>query len=55
MVCPYRKSIHIVETNYEKDDTTTKTYREDYMYESCAKEECGAWHDGKCNYRSEKV
>lgn len=42
MICPYRRSIHIYEKNIEKEDIQEHIYREDYLYETCLKEECGA-------------
>lgn len=51
MICPYRKSIHLYEITTEEDGKTTHEYREDYMYEICVKEQCGAWHRDKCEYR----
>lgn len=51
MICPYKKSVHLFETTLEENGKTTHEYREDYMYEICLKEDCGVWHDGKCEYK----
>lgn len=51
MICPYKKSIHTVEITEEIEDKTIHTVREDYVHEQCLKENCGAWHDGKCEFK----
>lgn len=59
MQCPYnRKSLKYVK-DYKNDlvdeeNGILKGYKEAYFEEyslmECAKENCGVWQDGKCNY-----
>ena len=54
MICPYNTKVDVTVTETETDDergivkTVTKTM---YKMLDCHKEECGAWQDGRCNYR----
>lgn len=58
MICPYSfAAIEQVNQNkYEYDTDGHNTFHEHKMVESrkfaeCAKEGCGAWHEGRCRYR----
>ena len=56
MICPY--ICHVIQTNqnrYEYDEEGRNTFHEHILAEqkvplTCAREDCGAWRDGRCTY-----
>lgn len=59
MRCPYNfKSETVLEIwkNSLDDDQiqtgSTTTKRIEYEYMECGKENCAAWHDGRCQYKA---
>ena len=56
MICPYIG--HVIQTNqnrYEYDEEGRNTFHEHILAEqkvslTCAREDCGAWRDGRCTY-----
>ena len=58
MICPY--ICHVIQTNqncYEYDEYGRNTLHEHILAEqkvplTCAKQDCGAWHDGRCAYEA---
>jgi len=58
MICPYNDSkIKYVKQNMNNIDDSTNniTSTEEMLIQEhtpmkCYEEECGVWHDGKCNY-----
>ncbi|HEY5586718.1 MAG TPA: hypothetical protein VIK78_19790 [Ruminiclostridium sp.] len=57
--CPYNRKQENCVKQYKNDLINEETgiikgYTEGYVVEfklmDCPKEECGAWHNGKCNY-----
>ena len=54
MICPY--ICHVIQTNqnrYEYDEEGRNTFHEHILAEqkvplTCAREDCGAWRDGRC-------
>jgi hypothetical protein len=59
MKCPYENDIEQVnQTSYDYNESGQNTFYEHKLFEhrtfvDCLKENCGAWQDGKCNYRGE--
>jgi hypothetical protein len=57
MVCPYIISVRdSEECDMELDDNGVQTHYHKISMTirvpmRCKKEECGAWHDGKCNFQ----
>lgn len=58
MVCPYLFTVkQIYKKSYEYDDDGKTTVSTDILIEqqtpnSCKKEECAVWHDGRCQYKT---
>lgn len=59
MICPYTvDTVEVKQYRYEYDDNNLTTFVEE-IYKTkrtehdCKKTNCGAWADGKCNYKSE--
>ena len=55
MICPYVQNSHIqIQDNIRSQeyvDLVDKYITIDYWGNmQCKKEECGAWHDGRCEY-----
>lgn len=57
MKCPYavhRKTVTECHMEYEEDSDRQTMYREVSTsvaeFCECQKENCGAWHNGRCNY-----
>lgn len=57
MFCPYAvDTVTATQTTLEYDDNGNQTVantveKRKNRFLACAKEECGAWHDGRCHYR----
>ena len=58
MICPYLFTVkQIYKKSYEYDDDGKTTVNTDILIEqqvpnSCGKEECAVWHDGRCQYKT---
>lgn len=55
MFCPYLIKSSTVATIINKDvdgDETGSIIFEHYGHYDCVREECGAWYDGKCNFKN---
>lgn len=56
MKCPYAVSRHTVsQTIFEYDEDGKQTFQQtteqnNAEFVDCLKENCGAWHDGRCQY-----
>ena len=56
MICPYICPVTQVNQNrYEYDEEGRNTFHKHILAEqkvpfTCAKEDCGAWRDGRCAY-----
>lgn len=56
MICPYICHVdQIQQTLYTRDEDGAETMSTVVLHEAkipmtCAKEDCGAWHDGRCAY-----
>lgn len=57
MFCPYVQSaytrITLISYNGEGNENGSIIH-ENYINKECRKEQCGAWHKGKCNYKVEE-
>lgn len=56
MKCPYACNITVITQNInEYEDSNVKFLEQKQIikrqYIECKKEKCGAWCDGKCNYK----
>lgn len=57
MKCPYRdkKRVQIIIIKRSYEDGLENEYQqytnEEFELSECNKEECGAYYDGKCNYK----
>lgn len=60
MKCPYAVNRHTVsQTNFEYNEDGVQTFQQTVesntaSFLNCLEEECGAWKDGRCQYRSEE-
>lgn len=56
MFCPYAVNRHLIQqTTYEYDESGNVTMNQVIEHNTakfvkCQKEQCGAWHDGRCQY-----
>lgn len=58
MFCPYVRKSYLRATaiHYNEDVVEDGSLVfEKYQNETCKKEKCGAWCDGKCNYNERKI
>ena len=60
MICPYNRMAtkQVIQTSYTLDDSGNTTMTDQVVVEhhtlmECPEEGCGAWQDGKCNYKGE--
>ncbi len=61
MICPYNNRSETQFQSWKQSPDETGTLRNGFtatqtIYEpmECAKEQCGAWQDGKCGYNGSK-
>ena len=61
MICPYCVTAvtQINQNTYEYDESGNQTYHQHVLKEEktraeCAKEECGAWRNGMCCFKSDE-
>lgn len=59
MRCPYNykseTTLQVWKQNSDDNQVLTDgrtTTRIEYEYMECSKENCAAWHDGRCNYKA---
>lgn len=56
MVCPYAVNRHTVQQTVNEYDENGYVKMQQLIehnnaeFAECKKEECGAWHEGRCNY-----
>ena len=60
MLCPYllKTETHIEMWEQKPDENGVvengiTVRKQEYVYSECQKENCGAYYDGKCNYRKD--
>ena len=52
MICPHNvKKVYTVTQNSSDDECNEAVTMTKYTMLECQKEGCGAWQDGRCNYR----
>lgn len=57
MTCPYAVNRTVsIQTKFEYDDDGRQTFQQSIEAHNakfllCVREECGAWRDGRCQYR----
>ena len=57
MQCPYAVDRHCVsQTNFEYDESGVEIFRQTVEHNTaafteCLQEKCGAWQNGRCEYR----
>jgi hypothetical protein len=61
MICPYNRKTEVQslrwEQQFREEDSAdvkslTQVCQTDFTMMECQKEECGAWHNGRCCYAS---
>ena len=56
-MCPYLRNsyVRIAFISYDQDGNEVgSVLSENYLNAECQREKCGAWYDGKCNYKMEE-